>query len=79
MHEDSFNWNDSEVVVFPTSSGVALYTNVRGEMVIRQEGHLGEDDTIIAVSRKELENSFPLWSAGLKRNKKASPPEYVGY
>lgn len=40
-----------ESTVFPTVSAVAVYTNPAGDIVIRQEGHMGEDDSVIVIPR----------------------------
>ena len=42
------NWfeNDESLVIKPVS-GVAVYTNPNGDIVIRQQGSFGEDDSFI--------------------------------
>lgn len=49
-----WNWHGEdgkESTVFPTVSAVAVYTNPAGDIVIRQEGHMGEDDSVIVIPR----------------------------
>lgn len=51
---NDWKWHDEsgkESTVFPTISAVAVYTNQAGELVIRQEGQMGEDDSVIVIPR----------------------------
>ena len=47
---EKWDWNDEdgkESTVVQSVQAVAVYTNVRGEIVIRQEGARGEDDSLV--------------------------------
>ena len=49
-----WSWHGEDAkdsTVFPTVSAVAVYTNTAGNIVIRQEGHMGEDDSVIIIPR----------------------------
>lgn len=51
---NDWKWNDEaskELTVFPTVSAVAVYSNPDGDIVVRQEGHMGEDDAVIIIPR----------------------------
>ncbi len=41
------DWHEDESVVVKSVSAVAVYTNTRGELVIRQENSMEEDQVII--------------------------------
>lgn len=52
-----WKWGDDstkECTVFPTVSAVAVYTNPHGNIVIRQEGYAGEDDSVIIIPRSHV-------------------------
>lgn len=50
MAEDSIDWTKKGGdVVIPTTQGIAIYENQNGDVVVRQEGTLGEDDSIIVI------------------------------
>ena len=55
MGEIDFSGNTDGSVVLRTRQGVAVYTNANGDVVIRQEGWLGEDDALIIVPRCDAE------------------------
>lgn len=45
-----WNWTSEEAkeaLVVKQVRAIAIYTNVNGDIVLRQESHLGEEDTII--------------------------------
>lgn len=51
---NDWKWHDEdgkELTVFPTVSAVAVYSNPNGDIVVRQEGHMGEDDSVIVIPR----------------------------
>lgn len=51
---NNWKWNDEDnkaLTVFPTVSAVAVYTNPDGDIVVRQEGYMGGDDSIIVIPR----------------------------
>ncbi len=46
------DWNAEamqDCTVFPTVQGVAAYLNAEGDIVLRQEGSGGEEDSIIII------------------------------
>jgi hypothetical protein len=54
----NFDWygdNDKQDIVFPTTQGVAVYANESNDIVIRQQGVMGEDDTIVIVPRAQVD------------------------
>lgn len=57
MSRDDWNWSgehDKSDIVFPTTRGVAVYTNAVGDVVIRQQGEMGDDDAVIIVPRMHI-------------------------
>jgi hypothetical protein len=47
-----FDWHSEDTeqeVVFPSVQAVAVYQNKDGDIVIRQQGSMGEDDSVIIV------------------------------
>ena len=48
-----FNWDpdgeDGEDIIVRDQPGIAIYTNRRGDVVIRQEGHYPEEDRFVYV------------------------------
>lgn len=49
---NDWKWNAADSlsnIVFPSVQGVAVYQNEALDIVIRQEGSMGEDDTIVIV------------------------------
>jgi len=52
MSEDKWNWGDQESVVIQSVQATAVYTNPKGDIVIRQESALGGDDQYVVVPRK---------------------------
>lgn len=49
-----WSWHDEDakdLTVFPTVSAVAVYTNPSGDIVIRQQGSMGEDDSVVVLPR----------------------------
>ena len=47
-----WNWHSSDAedsMVIPSVQAVAVYTNGNGDVVIRQEGWAGEDDSVIVI------------------------------
>lgn len=50
-----WKWYDEDSkasTVIPQVQAVAMYTNPRGEIVIRQQAHMmGEDDSVIVIPR----------------------------
>ena len=53
------SWNDDDCVVIPHQAAIAVYFNLHGDLVIRQEGHYGPDeDPNGSSSRRKI--CFPL-------------------
>lgn len=50
---NEFSWTDKDSVVIEKVDAIAVYTNPRGDIVIRQEGNM-EDDSIIVVPQSRL-------------------------
>lgn len=48
-----FDWRDDAVVVVPTQVAIAVYETDKGEIAIRQDGGM-EDDDIVYVSKAAL-------------------------
>jgi hypothetical protein len=59
MSNQNFNWHGDEFqddVVFPSTQGIAVYTNERDMVVIRQEANLHDDeDAFIILGRQHVE------------------------
>ena len=55
MSEDKWNWADQESVVIQSVQATAVYTNPKGDIVIRQESALGGDDQYVVIPRKMAE------------------------
>ena len=58
MAESNFNWygaDESPEVVFPSVQAVAVYRNPAGNIVIRQQGDMGEDDSFVIVPRNHID------------------------
>lgn len=56
---DDFKWHDpatKDNIVVPSVDAIAVYLNPHGDVVIRQESRMGEDDSIIVVPRSMVEN-----------------------
>ena len=53
---DEFAWApDASAVVFKSVQGVAVYTNLDGDIVIRQQaGPLDDDDAVIVIPRDRV-------------------------
>lgn len=53
-----FNWNDPECkdcIAIQSVSGVAVYRNSDGDVVIRQEDRLGGEDSFIVLPVPQVE------------------------
>lgn len=58
MSKGDWDWYGNEEktdIVFPSVQAVAVYGNPDGDVVIRQQGAMGEDDTIIIVPRLNVD------------------------
>lgn len=54
MAENDWSWHkpaDRSSVIVAAVQAVAVYTNPRGDIVIRQQDSLGEEDSIIVIPR----------------------------
>ncbi len=51
--EYNFEGNDDEFVVIRTRRGIAVYRNENGDVVIRQDGVMG-DDAVIVVTPQDV-------------------------
>ncbi|HJV74075.1 MAG TPA: hypothetical protein VJ654_07640 [Noviherbaspirillum sp.] len=49
-----FSWKDTESVVIERVEATAVYTNPKGDIVIRQEDTMGGDDAVIIVPRSRV-------------------------
>lgn len=47
---EKFDWCDSSIVVIPRQDAIAVYTNVNGEIVIRQQDRDATEDRIIILN-----------------------------
>lgn len=53
-----FDWHNEESkedIIFPTVQAVAVYSNPRGDVVIRQQDSMGNDDSFIVVPRTHVD------------------------
>lgn len=48
---DDFKWGETPAVI-PRVDAVAVYENTDGDIVIRQQNQMGDDDEIIVIPRK---------------------------
>ncbi|RYF35091.1 MAG: hypothetical protein EOO21_04270 [Comamonadaceae bacterium] len=51
MASSDWDWSQKENVVVPAVEAVAVYTNPKGDIVIRQQDSMGEDDPVIVIPR----------------------------
>ena len=70
MAEDDFSWNDSEKVVVEQVNAIAVYTNPKGNIVVRQQGSSGEDDQFIRIPRHAVDSVI----AALRNETHTKPP-----
>ncbi len=57
MSEDNeFNWSDRDSVVVRSVDAIAVYTNPHGELVIRQQSRLGEEDQFIVIPLERVQD-----------------------
>jgi len=57
---DRFSWDreENDGIVFPNVDALAVYLNGCGEVVIRQQSRLGEDDRLIFVPIDRVKDLF---------------------
>ena len=56
---NDFKWHDAESkesVVVPSVDAIAVYSNPDGDVVIRQESRMGEEDSVIVIPRSMIEH-----------------------
>ena len=55
--ENIFDWNDQgdADVIIPTTQGVAVYITDVGYLVIRQQGAMGEDDSVVMINSRDID------------------------
>ena len=54
MRDDSFNWNDDDSVVVRQQFATAVYQNQHGEIVVRQEAGMYEENDAIVVLTPQI-------------------------
>jgi hypothetical protein len=57
MSSGNYDWYAQENLdaeVFPSVQAVAVYQNKKGDLVIRQQGTMGEDDSVIFVPLSQV-------------------------
>lgn len=74
MPDENFSWIDCECVVVEPVDAIAVYTNLKGNIVIRQQSAMGDDDPIVVVPRSRVADII----AALKREADAAPPASEG-
>lgn len=58
MSKNEWDWYGMEAqedVVFPSVQAVAVYQNASKDVVIRQQGSMGEDDSIVVIPRAHVD------------------------
>lgn len=48
---NDFDWSKNDSVVVPTMEGVAVYTDQDGDIVVRQQNIMGDEDAVVIISR----------------------------
>lgn len=57
MSEDKeFNWSDRDSIVVRSVDAIAVYTNPDGEVVIRQQSRMGEEDQFIVIPLERVQD-----------------------
>ena len=52
---NEFSWGDKASVVIKRVDAIAVYTNPNGDIVIRQQDSMGEDDSVIVIPLDRVE------------------------
>ena len=65
----NWDWSNSDDLAVQSVRGIAVYTNTKGDIVIRQQGEYGEEDSIVI---------FPKSLAGSVANAIVAESEIVG-
>jgi hypothetical protein len=68
-----FRWHEESTVVFPTVYGVAVYSNEKREIVVRQQADaFGGDDLMITIPVIQAEAVANALLREVRRNKDAA-------
>jgi hypothetical protein len=51
MAEDAFSWTDNNQVIVDPVDAIAVYSNAKGNVVVRQQGSAGGADQVITIPR----------------------------
>jgi hypothetical protein len=51
-----FSWKDTQNIIIEHVDAVAVYSNPKGDIVIRQGNSMGEDDAVIIVPRSRAQD-----------------------
>lgn len=54
-HEIEFSWADADVVI-ERAGAIAVYPNPKGDVVVRQEGRMGEEDSVVIIPRGRIQD-----------------------
>lgn len=67
---NDWDWNPEKQksIVVQQVDAIAIYTNVRGEIVIRQQGPNGEEDAIVAFPKTYVETIAAALNAEAGKN-----------
>lgn len=56
MSSSDWNWYEQKPeIVFPSVQAVAVYQNPDGDVVIRQQGEMGEDDSVVIIPARNVD------------------------
>jgi hypothetical protein len=58
VSSEKFDWyatGDNQEIVFPSVQAVAVYRNPAGDVVIRQQGELHEEDSFIIIPAGQVD------------------------
>jgi hypothetical protein len=53
-----FNWHgedEKEDIIIPRVDAIAVYTNSNGDVVIRQQDSMGDEDSIVIIPRLHVQ------------------------
>lgn len=54
-NEVEFSWTDADVVV-ERAGAIAVYQNPKGDVVLRQEGQTGDEDSVVIIPRSRIKD-----------------------
>jgi len=49
-----FSWKDTDSIVIERVEAIAVYSNPKGDTVIRQSDSMGENDAVIIIPKSRL-------------------------